>query len=153
MLTIKTKVLKSAIHGVGLFADQDIYAGSTIWQFNKSYCDRYSIGNFLRACQALNFEAIIDLIHFSYIKDGVIYHLTDDAKYINHSYEPNIVFSGWEKEIASRDILKGEEILENYYENYDPVDFFLNPQLFECLKKEDLLLAIRRLNVNNYVFH
>lgn len=153
MLTIKTKVSKSKIHGIGLFADQDIYAGTVIWQFNKSYCERYSVSNFMRACQNLSYESIIDLIHYSYIKDGVIFHILDDAKFINHSEDSNIKFVGWEEEVATHDIAKGEEILENYFLNYDPVDFFANPQLFECPSKEELLFAIRRLNVNNYVFH
>ena len=34
MLKVKTYLAVSAVHGIGLFADQDIPGGAAIWEFN-----------------------------------------------------------------------------------------------------------------------
>ena len=46
MLTIKTRIGKSLIHGTGLFADEDVPAGTVIWTFVPGFDQSYTIEEF-----------------------------------------------------------------------------------------------------------
>ena len=120
MLLIKTKVKSSSVHGLGLFADEDISKNSVIWKFSPLLDIQIDEDDFEKLCQ---YEK--DYInHFGYFsRKSNKYNLSfDDVRYINHSEQGNVTIDETKDEeteypvIAARDIKKGEEILQNYYE-------------------------------------
>ena len=117
MLLVKTRIEPSLIHGIGLFADEAIAKGTIIWRcapgldlvFDES----------IRA--ALPVVARQDFMKYAYLdRDTGKYVLCfDDARFLNHSDEPNIVDGhdnkdGWGIDIAAREIAAGEELTCNY---------------------------------------
>jgi len=119
MLLIKTIIKPSTIHGIGLFADQDIPKGTKIWEFSPGLDLEINPSDFEKLSQ---YEK--DIIFFSgfHSKKTGNYHLSfDNVRYINHSTFGNIstdiTVDGVEYPlIANRDIKKGEEITQNYFE-------------------------------------
>ena len=124
MLLVDNYIGLSNIHGKGLFANEDIAAGSIIWQFHKSTCQSYFKKLFLNYCNQLDRERLLEVISHSYLRNGVVYRPTDHTKFINHSFEPNTAFLDDKTLVAIRDIQKGEEVLENYLSSFDPNDFY-----------------------------
>lgn len=153
MLIVDTKVSESSVHGTGLFANQDIVKGQVIWKFNESSCEVFYFDKFILKCIDLDINSIFNLLHYSYVKNNLIYFISNDAKYINHSPEPNVCFLDWKTEVASRDICKGEEILEDYYKCYDHNDFFMNKEIFNIKSKDALINRLRIIYVNNSNFY
>jgi SET domain-containing protein len=123
MLCIKTKVLPSSIHGLGLFADESISKGDLIWKFLPGFDQRFTHE------QVANFPEIVQkylVRHASYRKSGLYLLCADEGNYFNHSDNPNVHSLEREGEeempvYAFRDIQPGEELTENYNE-YDRVD-------------------------------
>jgi hypothetical protein len=129
MLTVRATLAHSSIHGIGLFAETFIPRGSTIWVFNPVLDQRFTRRR-LRAMAATQPEEV--LVHFctySYKRGGRFWYMGDNARFINH--EPvgaNIALADDLHEVALRDIHAGEELVENYFDNYDPDDFFVLEQ-------------------------
>lgn len=142
MLLVKTVLNNSQIHGIGLFADQDICKGETIWKFHPSTCTIFSYQEFLSLCNSIPLVGITNFLQYSYLKNNQVYYLSDNSKFINHSLEANIGFSNDYKEIALRDITKGEELLENYIQSYDENDFFMQEHLFQIQNKKKILKSL-----------
>ena len=118
MLLIKTKVAPSEIKGLGLFADQDIKAGTLIWQFVPPFdisIDR-DIRNKIPEIARQQFLKYA----FLSIKTGRYILCFDDDRFFNHSESPNVASSdiGGEEgsAIALRDIELGEELTCSYLE-------------------------------------
>lgn len=111
MKKVNCYIKPSQIHGVGLFALEDIKAGDII-EVELAKCD-YSR----------------DYKEWAkYLKETTkkSFALTQGYCVINHSGEPN-VFRGDEIIIiAKTDIKKGEEIVENYYDLPDNHNPFYN---------------------------
>lgn len=139
MLLVKTKVMESDIHGKGLFADEDIAKGSVIWKYAPGTTQRYKLKKFYDLIEKSEFETAKTLLTYSYVRKGYVYFVKDNTRYINHTEQPNIVFSSNFAEVATRDILKGEELTENYLLSYDTSDFFNLPDLFSANTKEEIL--------------
>jgi hypothetical protein len=126
MLTVKTYLAPSAIHGIGLFAAETIPANSKVWQYSE-YVDKiYSEELFLQLCQNVNLFTLQHMLTSSYKRGGRYFYLTDNTRFINHSVQANIAFEDDYSEIALRQINAHEEILENYLLSYDPSDFFFH---------------------------
>ena len=121
MLRIKTLLKNSSIHGFGVFADQDIEKGTIIWRFDSKVDVKIKKEE---AAKLFNISRKY-LEHYGYespVSDNIIL-CSDNAKYMNHSDEPNTVgvypnmavgddIEGFD--IAARDIKKGEEITTDY---------------------------------------
>lgn len=113
MLKVKTKLGKSTIEGIGLFADQDIPKGTVIWEYSKDLDREY---------EAEEFEALseLDKIYvkkYSFKSNGVLCLCVDDARFYNHSETPNsieIIYGKFGISAASQDIKKGEELTTDY---------------------------------------
>jgi SET domain-containing protein len=120
MLLIRTTTGKSLIHGYGLYAAEYIEKGRPIWFKSdkdieipmsqipyeyREYLDRYA------TVEKKGLEQIYNLD-------------CDDAKFINHSEDPNIVFIG-NIGIAISDIEINEEIICDYRTITTPEHFEL----------------------------
>lgn len=111
---VKTKLGLSPISGIGLFANEAIKKDQIVWQFNplidvllsKDEMNSLSISS---KEQFLNY-AYLDITIGKYLLCG------DDARFFNHSDEPNCYDSNINPEvtIANKDIAIGEEITCNY---------------------------------------
>ncbi len=119
MLLIKATPKPSSIHGIGLFADQDIAKGTQIWKFSPNLDLEISSNDFDKLHQS---EKDFILFYGFRSKKTNKYHLSfDHVRFINHSKEGNITVDQSIEDIeyplvASRNIKKGEEITQNYFE-------------------------------------
>lgn len=119
MILIRCYVDKSKIHGIGLFASEDIPRGTVIWRMDNEF-DRV----FTRE-QFLDFPKPVQefMVKYSWL-DGEVYILHSDlGKFINHSETPNIICEKDNYTIASRDIKAGDELTENYFD-YDDLSIY-----------------------------
>jgi len=127
LLRVKTYLDKSHIHGIGLFAGEDISAGRVVWEFSPKVdlvFEPEQWSTFEGHCSAESFE---QLRKYSY-KEGEKYYIClDNAQFMNHCKEsPNVIndYSG-RLNHAARDIASGEELLCDYTEYCDPDDYNL----------------------------
>ncbi len=97
-------IKKSKIHGKGVFANRDFRKGETVIKWDLS--------------TILTKEEVDKLPkkekrYVSILKDDrYVLHQTP-ARYVNHSCDPN-TYTKNNKDVASRDISKGEEITTDY---------------------------------------
>lgn len=146
MLTVNTYLAPSPVHGIGLFAAEDIPTGAVVWKFNRHIDKTFSKKVFLAMCQGVDQCSLRHLLNSSYRRGGRYFYLTDNARFINHSERcDNIVFSDDYTEIATRDIMAHEELLENYLHAYDTSDFF-----FQEMVNPDPYVYLNALSVPRY---
>jgi SET domain-containing protein len=124
MLTVKTYLAPSAVHGIGLFAADQIPVNTIVWQYDDHIDRIYSEENFLHLCRSVSQPSLVHILNSSYKRGGRYYYLTDNGRFINHSAFPNIAFLDDYTEASLRQIEAGEEILENYLMSYDATDYF-----------------------------
>lgn len=117
MLCVKTTVKESPIHGLGLFADQQIEKGTVIWKFVEGFDQTYLPDNL----ENLPLEAKVFLARHAYMSKRTGRYIldTDDGRYFNHSEKPNTATSSMTNDsedtiVAIININKGEEITINY---------------------------------------
>lgn len=121
MLLIKTVLKQSTMPGagLGLFADEDIPAGTVTWRYAPGFdqvIDESRLATLSPQAREL-------CLKYAY-KDSVTQELIlcgDDERFINHSDNPNVLQIATEAhpegiEIAAWDIAKGEELFCNYYD-------------------------------------
>ncbi|OGJ16321.1 hypothetical protein A3K73_01900 [Candidatus Pacearchaeota archaeon RBG_13_36_9] len=116
MFYIKTKLKNSRLHGLGLFAGQNIKKGQKIYTGNEKLDLFLSEEEFSR----LPIDEQNTIKHYGYFdKEKHKWHLAfDDIRFCNHSSDGNITLK--EKSlVAKRDIKKGEELTQNYSEFED----------------------------------
>jgi uncharacterized protein len=119
MLLIEATPKTSSLHGIGLFADQDILKGTRIWKFSPGLDLEIKPSDFEKLDQRE--KDVILFYGFNSKKTGN-YHISfDNVRFINHSKEGNVStdtsFDDIEYPlIANRDIKRGEEITQNYFE-------------------------------------
>jgi hypothetical protein len=116
MLTVKTSIKPSKVQGLGLFAEERILKGTTVWKFNPKWDLLFSehevadMPEFQK--EFINTYAYLSPIYQKYVL------CADDARYMNHSSIHDNVstreFEGDETSVANRDIEIGEELLINY---------------------------------------
>jgi len=114
MNLIKTYIDKSSIQGIGLFAGEFILKGKKIWELNgfdlmlreRNY--EYWIANMTE-------EQLKYIKRYIYFNDGDWIYCSDDAKFKNHSKDPNTIVNKYDQ-YALKDIRIGEEITCDYSE-------------------------------------
>ena len=114
MLLVKTYIDKSKINGIGLFAGEFIPKGTILWKFVPGFDFVLTKKDFNKLPEV----AKLWVLHFSYhnkVEGGYVI-CVDDARFFNHSENPNIFDSDNQPSIAKRDIKKGEEITGNYFD-------------------------------------
>lgn len=113
MLKVRTKIGISPIHGIGLFADEQISNGTIVWQLDGT--DQI----FWKP------PADVDLEWFNcysyHTREGFWVLCSDNSMFTNHSDCPNLGSSS-HCETASRDINVGEELTIDYAQMHFPKD-------------------------------
>lgn len=122
MLCVKTKVLPSNIHGLGLFADQFIPKGTKVWKFLPNFDQRFTHEQ-VKAFPPIVKEYLAR--HASFRESNMYLLCADEGNYFNHSDRPNVhsVNRAGELEMpvyAITDIQPGDELVENYAEYDNP---------------------------------
>jgi hypothetical protein len=118
MMLIKTSVRPSPIHGMGLFAVEDVPRGAPIWRFEPLLDHELNLEQ-LRPLPPLARDHIR---RYGYVsrETGRIVLAGDHACFMNHSAAPNTGAPGHSKgpvtTVALRDIRGGEELTCNYHE-------------------------------------
>jgi SET domain-containing protein len=130
MLLVKTRIGPSTIEGVGLFADEFIPKGKRMWALSNKIDTTYT-GEEVQNLAEPERSDILGL-HYSYLSKDIGRYVIcgDDARFINHSDNPNMVpmpeDPGKEPDdVAARDIQKGEEITYDYREFGDKITFVI----------------------------
>ena len=112
MLTVKTKLGKSEIAGIGLFADEFIPKDTIIWEYEPGLDIKFS---------SPEYDSIIDPIYKKFLNtycfkyNNEYYLCVDNGRFFNHSNTPNCYSDNtdaiWSTGVtkALRDIEKDEE--------------------------------------------
>lgn len=132
MLLVKTTVGPSRISGLGLFAEENIKKGQTIWRYHPDSCVIVSQQNFDALMDSAQNSDIVKyfLTYGFYVtKFNGLLQCLDNARFVNHSNQPNLTTVNmsselsWQFSVASCDIEAGSELTESY-ETYDTCDWF-----------------------------
>ncbi|MFT3811249.1 MAG: SET domain-containing protein [Micropepsaceae bacterium] len=119
MLTIKTELKASALHGIGLFTAQRIPAGTVVWRFDPLFDLHFPDAAYEAAPPVQKHH--ID--YYGFLSKATREHIysLDDSRFMNHSDAPNMIVTygagqGEPTMVARRDIAPGEEITVNYHD-------------------------------------
>ncbi len=116
MLLVKTRLAASDIHGIGLFAAEFIREGTVVWESHAALDIRLTeeqISGLAEPCREQTRK-------YSYREKqtGLYVLCGDDARFFNHSAEPNCIDvyrgEGEDLTIAARDVEQGEELTCDY---------------------------------------
>ena len=124
MLKVRTHLAASAVHGIGIFADEDIAKGSVIWEFNPHVDLVYTPEQWYNLSVNISAQSFSALRRYSYKERGKYYFCLDNAQFMNHSAADFNVENHLEGVymLARRDIRRGEELLCNYFQYSDSDD-------------------------------
>jgi uncharacterized protein len=125
MLWVKTQLKMSNISGLGLFADEPIPKGAVVWRFEAMLDILYSEDAIKLLSESAQKQfhnyAFLDKTHQKYMLCG------DDARFFNHSDNPNCDDKHPNITYALRDISAGEEMTVNYRDFYGDID--IHPEI------------------------
>jgi len=116
MLLVPTHLAPSTIHGFGVFAVAPIADGTAVWRFAKGL-DMEFISDIV---ETLPTHVRAFFSRYGYLDRNMrrIILCFDDARFVNHSGEPNVgtdyTQDPYGLDVALRDIAAGEEITMNY---------------------------------------
>lgn len=111
MLLVPTYVAASATHGFGLHAGVAIPAGTRIWEFTPGVDLRFPP----RTLDLIDGELGDKLRMYCYEEpDGTLVLCGDNARFMNHSFEPNCDDVDGPYTVTKRDIAAGEELTCDY---------------------------------------
>jgi len=117
VLLVKTYLDKSKIDGLGLFAGEFIPRGKVIWKFIEGFDILLKKKEFDRLGKLSKVTNEWLSTYTFYDKDFEAYVVCmDDARFFNHSKQPNTDNSGVAVTIAKKDIARGEELTCDYFE-------------------------------------
>lgn len=113
MLLVDVYIAPSPIQGIGVFAKGTISKGSVVWRLDERF-DRL-IPVELYESQTGPVKSYLDRYAYPRRSDlNYIVFEADDARYMNHSDDPNCDFSHGDVAHALRDIAMGEELTCDY---------------------------------------
>jgi SET domain-containing protein len=115
MLLVKTFLKPSAIHGIGLFAAENIPEGTVVWRLDPSIDVELTEEQIERLAATSRDQIVkytyLDIVRRTYVLCG------DDARFFNHEDAPNCVDYPDDcggTTVAARDIRAGEELTADY---------------------------------------
>lgn len=128
MMLIATYVAPSRIEGVGVFAAEDVPAGTLIWRLDPKL-DRLLGKDDIAALPDVH-QAFVERYGYPYPHDPEITIVElDNGRFMNHSTAPNTRFSDPDAGFARDAIAAHEELTSNYAE-FDPSYEILPGRLF-----------------------
>jgi len=119
MIKIKYKLKSSRIHGIGLFADEDIEMNQVVFESSEQFMSAWTTKKFAKLDSCVK-KYIKHYGSFSTIDN--LWHLNhDDIRFCNHSIKKNNISRKDLSDknyqlVAIRYIKKGEELLQDYNE-------------------------------------
>ena len=126
MLKVKTYLAVSAVHGIGLFADQDIPGGAAIWEFNPMVDLEFSCEEWQQLRKSISPHSFTALERYVYKENNSYWLCLDNAQFMNHSDEQyNVINESSGLMRARRKIRRNEELLCNYFHYSDRDDVHL----------------------------
>jgi len=133
MLIVSCEIGPSKIHGLGVFAKENVKKGAVVWVSHKDF-DVYYTEEQINRLHEVPRANMFDHVYIN-PKTGKYVLCGDEARYMNHSDDYNIVSHHFASEeearsfglgdevdwvegisIAARDITKGEELTCDYKE-------------------------------------
>ena len=127
MLLVKTRIGVSSVHGIGLFAAQFIPQGTVTWEYHPEFDASYSEDEITQKFPPPRNQ----VFKYAYFHKELDRHVLclDDMRFLNHcAHNPNLIATA-NRDIAARDIQKGEELLCNY--NCFDDEHFSRPSIHE----------------------
>jgi len=113
MLRVKTFLSKSSISGIGVFAAEDIPKGTVTWSYSPYFAVKFSYEHI--QCMSEEERARLQQLDYYWIdSDGNYVFSLDHDKFMNHSFNANIISIDDFSEVAARDIKAGEELTIDY---------------------------------------
>lgn len=117
MIHISYKLKTSNLHGIGLFADQDIAKGQVIYTASPLLDLNITQEQF----DSLDRREQDEIIWWGFFdRPSQMWHVDFDvSKFINHAYDATVTQDPAHDEaylVAKRDIKAGEELTQNYLE-------------------------------------
>jgi SET domain-containing protein len=117
MIHIKYKLDKSNLHGVGLFADEELHKGQLVYTSSPLLDVNISQEQF----DSLSKEEQREIEWWGFkVPNEDIWHVDFDvSKFINHSKDGTVTQDTNHKDaylVAARDVRSGEELTQNYLE-------------------------------------
>ena len=123
MYLINVYVANSKVDGKGVFASEDIAEGNMIWKFETNYDLSVSLAEY-ESLSSLDKKKLKRIAYLSPTSNKYIYPpINDPALFTNHhdseyniSAKVDLTISEEPFFVANRNILKGEEIINNYHQ-------------------------------------
>lgn len=123
MLRINTYLDRSATHGIGIFAAEDIPEGTVVWEFNPHVDLTYTPEEWRNLQAAVTAPCFTALERYSYKENNRFHLCIDNAQFMNHSDSGyNVVNTPQNTMLARCVIRRGEELLCNYFQYSDADD-------------------------------
>jgi len=134
MLKVKTYLNVSPVHGIGVYAGENIPEGVIFWEFNRHVDLVYTSGQWATIEAGVARQSMEAIRRYSYKEAGRYYLCLDNAQFMNHSRDNYNLINNKKNNTmhARKDIPEGDELLCNYYEYSDPDDIHL-----QHLKREN----------------
>lgn len=111
MFLVPTYLAPSAIHGIGVYTPALIPAGTVIWEFMPGIDLR------LTAAELETLPGVLQAQFRSHCylePSGLYVFCGDNARYMNHCFQPNCDDGGEKQTVALRDIAAHEELTCDY---------------------------------------
>ena len=109
---------RSPLEGIGVFAKQPISKGAVLWRFDERF-DRLIPNEVWEAQTGVVKDYLDRYAYPSKSNPGHIVFEADDARYMNHSDQPNCDFSNGKVAYALKDIAAREEMTCDYNAFFD----------------------------------
>lgn len=111
MFKVPTYLAPSSIHGIGVYTAVAIPAGSLVWEYHPPVDWEIPPDEMESIPEPYQSR----FRHFSYLDESGVYILCgDNAKFMNHSFEPNCLDVPPDSCVTLRDIEAGEELTCDY---------------------------------------
>lgn len=120
MMLFKTYLSKSPLHGIGIFAGEDIALGSKVWEFTEEIDLCISVDKI--STLPLLQQEILFFYGYREVKTKDLILCADNARHFNFTKYPNTgspTDSDDFSSFALRDIAKGEELTFSVLEDDD----------------------------------
>ena len=127
MLRVKTYLDKSPVHGIGIFAGEDIAAGTMIWEFNPLVDLEFSPDRWEEMRRTVCPASFREIEKYAYKEKNRIVVCLDNAQFMNHDEKAyNVANSPDGNAMTARGpIAAGQELLCNYFDYCDADDINL----------------------------